>query len=435
MNKGIKLWKKATKIIPGGNSILSKRPDRYLPDTWPTYFERAKGINVWDLDGKKYIDMAQMGIGSSILGYSNKSVNSQVNKAVNQGVSTTLNPKEEYTLAKKLLSLNKGFDSVKFARSGGEAMAMAVRIARAYYKDAKIAFSGYHGWFDWYLATNLENKSNLNNHLLPGLSTKGVPSSLKGSIYPFSYDSVSDFRRLTKKHKNIKIVVVESGRSDFPNSKFVKEIMSFVKKNKAILICDEITTGFRYNGKGLYEDVGFKPDLVVYGKGMGNGFAITAVVGKKKIMKLAQETFISSSNWSERVGFVAANKTLDIINKKKTWLHINRIGKLISKGWNDIIKKYKLKISVGNFYPLISMKLNYGNLNNYILTFFIQEMLKKGYLASSSIYVSYAHKESHVKKYLRETDKIFSIISNNLNLKFFKKKLKNRVRSDSFKRL
>ncbi len=435
MNTGIKLWKKSIKIIPGGNSILSKRPDRYIPDLWPTYFQKAKGVTVWDLDGKKYIDMAQMGIGSSILGYSNKSVNFEVNKAIKKGVSTTLNSREEYTLARKLLSLNKDFSSVKFARSGGEALAMAVRIARAYYKDAKIAFSGYHGWFDWYLATNLQNKSNLNNHLLPGLSTKGVPSSLKGSIYPFSYDDVKDFQKLTKKHKDIKIIVIESGRFDFPNKKFVREIMKFVKKNKVILICDEITTGFRYNGRGLYEEVGFRPDLVVYGKGMGNGFAITAVVGKKKIMKFAQETFISSSNWSERVGFVAANTTLEIINKKKTWLHINKIGKQISIGWKKIIKKYQLKISVGNFYPLISMKLNYGSLNNHILTFFIQEMLKKGYLASSSIYVSYAHKENHIKKYLQETDKIFKIISENLNIKFFKKKLKSRVRSDSFKRL
>ena len=435
MNSGIKLWKKAIKIIPGGNSILSKRPERYAPDIWPTYFKKAKGINVWDLDGKKYLDMAQMGIGSSILGYSNAEVNKAVSVAINEGISTTLNSKDELILAKKLLKLNKGFSSVKFARSGGEAMSIAVRIARAYKKNSKIAFSGYHGWFDWYLATNLEKKSNLNQHLLPGLSTAGIPKSLKGSIYPFSYDDPKDFIRLLNKVSNIKIIVMESGRNNFPKKEFVETIMKIVKRKKLILICDEITTGFRSNGKGLYKKVGLDPDLVVYGKGLGNGFAISAVVGKKNIMKSAQNTFISSSNWSERVGFVAASKTLDIIQKKKTWIHINNMGKVIAEGWKKIFKKYKLDITVSNFYPLVTMKLNYNNLNNLILTYFIQEMLKKGYLATSSIYVSYAHNEKDIKKYLRDADKVFEIISKNLNYNFLKKKLKTKVRTDSFKRL
>ena len=157
----IDLWKKAEKLIPGGNGLLSKRPQRFLPKGWPIYFSKAKGINIWDLNGKKYIDFSNMGVGTAILGYSNFFVDNSVNKKISLGINTTLNSPEEYELAKELLKHDKFAQQVKFARGGGEAMAMAIRIARASSynnKKYKIGFSGYHGWHDWYLAANLKNR-------------------------------------------------------------------------------------------------------------------------------------------------------------------------------------------------------------------------------------------------------------------------------------
>jgi len=202
--KGLNFWNRALKIIPGGNSILSKRPERYGKDIWPIYFSKSKGCLIWDLDNKKYIDMAQMGIGASILGYNNNQVNNAVIKVIKKGINTTLNCTEEFELAKELLKRDNFASSVKFARSGGEAMAVATRIARAAcanIKKNKIAFCGYHGWFDWYLATNIQNKNNLNSHLLEGLSPKGVPDELKNTIFPFKYNDINDFTRLISKKK------------------------------------------------------------------------------------------------------------------------------------------------------------------------------------------------------------------------------------------
>ena len=434
-NIGNHFWKIAKKIIPGGNSILSKRPERYAGKLWPTYFEKSKGCYVWDLNGKKYIDMAQMGIGSSILGYNNKFVNSGVKKAIDKGINTTLNSLEEVVLAKKLINLNPGYTGVKFARSGGEAMTVAIRIARSFANKKKIVFSGYHGWFDWYLATNLESSKNLNDHLLEGLSPKGVDPGLKKTIFPFKYDDANDFLKVLNKSKEIGIVVVESARYNYPNKSFVNKINAICKQKKLILICDEITSGFRVCNSGAYKVVGFKPDLVVYGKGLGNGFAISAIVGKKKIMSSSINSFISSSNWSERVGFVAAIKTLDYIKKNKTWLHLNKIGLHIKKGWDKIFKELNLNIETSNFYPLVSMKLNYNDLNNYILTYFISDMLKKGYLVSSSIYISSSHTKKICNEYLKECRSTFKKISFLLKNKKLKKNSRGFVRTDAFQRL
>ena len=434
-NFGYKIWKKAEKIIPGGNSILSKRPERYTGLTWPTYFKKSQGCNIWDLQNKKYVDMAQMGIGSSILGYNNKQVNKAVKKSIDLGINTTLNSLDEFNLAKKLIKLNPGYNGVKFARSGGEAMTIAIRIARSFSKHKKIAFSGYHGWFDWYLATNLETTKNLNEHLLEGLSPDGVDPSLRKTILPFKYDDAHDFLKTLKKSKKIGIVVVESARYNYPKSEFVKTINNICKKKNLILICDEITSGFRISKTGAYSKVGFNPDLVVYGKGLGNGFAISAVVGKKKIMNNAKNTFISSSNWSERVGFVAANKTLEIIENNKVWEHLIEIGSIICKGWQKIFDDLDLNITVSNFLPLVTMKLHYGKLNNYILTYFIQDMLNKGYISSSSVYVSYAHNKKICDVYLKECRKTFKKISVLLKNNKIKESLKIPVRTDAFQRL
>ena len=435
-SKGYNYWKEALKLIPGGNSILSKRPERYASQKWPTYFNKSRGCRVWDLEGNIFIDMAQMGIGSSTLGYSNKYVNDEVKKIITKGINTTLNAPEEVELAKKLIKLNPGFGGVKFCRSGGEAMAVAVRIARCFQsKKQKIIFSGYHGWFDWYLATNLANKRNLNEHLLEGLSPSGVYPGLAKSIFPFKYDNPKDFLKIIKKNKDVGIVIIESVRYNYPSKEFVRTINDVCKKKKLILICDEITSGFRICNSGAYKLIGFKPDIVVYGKGLGNGFAISAIVGKSKIMQNSINTFVSSSNWSERVGFVAANKTLEYFRKNKVWKHLNQMGLLISDGWKSIFSELNLNISVSNFLPLVTMKPNYGELNDYILTYFIEDMLKKKYLASSSVYISHAHTKKIVLKYLKDCRNTFSRISILLKNGKIKNSLKVNLRTDAFQRL
>ena len=435
MNAGHKLWRQAVSVIPGGNGLLSKRPDRYAPDIWPAYFSRAKGCDIWDLDGNKYIDIAQMGIGSAILGYANEELNSAVNGAIADGVSTTLNAPEEVYLAEKLLELNPFAGGVKFARTGGEAMAMAVRIARAYSGRDKVAFSGYHGWCDWYLATNLTDENNLSDHLLPGLNPKGVPKGLANTALPFCYNDVKDFRRLIDANPDVGVIAIESARYDFPTQAFLNEIQTVARDRNIVIVVDEITSGWRMTDGGVYKLNGFNPDIVVYGKAMGGGFAISAVVGRYEVMDEAQNTFISSTFWTERVGFVAALKTIDILMRDKVWEHLVRIGNRIGGGWLRLAKKHDLNLHITDFKPLITMKFEYDNLNNSVLTLFTQEMLKRGYLAAASVYVSSAHTDTIVDEYLGHVDEVFGIISQSISLNTVSERLETRIRSDSFSRL
>ena len=434
MNAGIKLWERAEKCIPGGNGLLSKRPSRYAPDIWPTYFERALGVEIWDLDGRRYIDMAQMGIGAAILGYANPEVNQAVAECINKGVSTTLNAPEEVYLAEKLLELNPFAGGVKFARTGGEAMAMAVRIARASTGRDKVAFSGYHGWCDWYLATNLGDENKLKEHLLPGLEPKGVPAGLKNTALPFRYNDVEDLKRLAQT-EDFGVIVLEGARYDFPKPDFIEAVHQVARQKNALIVLDEITSGWRMTDGGVYKLLGFNPDIVVYGKALGNGFAISAVVGKREAMSAAQESFISSTFWTERVGFVAGLKTVEILLRDRVWEHLIKIGTAIGEGWLRLGKKHGLKLEVTEYKPLISMKLGYGDGNPAIVTLFIQEMLKRGYLAATSVYVSQAHTLRIVEDYLAAADEVFGLIANAISSNTVNSKLETRVKSEAFKRL
>jgi len=434
MNKGIKLWKNAKKLIPGGNSLLSKRPERYAPDIWPTYFKKAKGCYVWDLNNQKYFEAAQMSVGAALLGYANNKINNAVKRKINIGNISTLNNPEEFILAKELLKRDKFASKVKFAKSGGEAMALAIRIARSVSKNQKIAFSGYHGWFDWYLATNLQNKNNLSKHLIKGLSTAGVDKKLKNTIFPFTYDCCDDFLKVVKKN-NVGILVLEGARYSYPSKKFVNLVNQYCRKNNILLIIDEITSGFRVTNSGSYKITGFNPDIVVYGKGLGNGYAISAVLGNKKSMSRAEDLFISSSNWTEGTGYVAAIETINFVQKKKTYRHLIKLGKYIINNWKKIFKKYKIDAKFGNFEALPTFNLCYSKKNNdLILTYFCQQMLKKNIIASNSIYLSYAHNKKNFKKYFLNFDLIFGNISK-MNFREIKKKLETKIRTDSFSRV
>ena len=405
-----KIWLKAKKIIPGGNGLLSKRPERFSNLFWPTYFSKAEGIQIWDLNKKKFIDMSIMGIGTSTLGYKNNSIDTKVKLAINKAVNTTLNSLDEYLLAKKILKYDKFANKVKFARAGGEAMSIAIRIARAKNKHSKIAFSGYHGWQDWYIAANLDDKKNLNNHLLKNLVPLGIPKELKKTILPFKFNDFEQINNITKKNK-LSAIVIECGRYRYLSKNFVNKINKLCKKKGICLIVDEITTGWREANGGLYKKLGIKPDIVVYGKSLGNGYAISAIVGKNSYMRFANKTFISSTAWTESIGFNAGIAVIDFFVKNNVSQHLIKIGNLVKNGWKESAKKNNVKLEIGGMQAIPSFQFMYGKNNEKIYTYFTDMMLKKKYLATNSVYLSYQHKEKDIKKYLLAVDKVFKMIN------------------------
>lgn len=435
IRKGIELWDKAKRIIPGGSQLLSKRSEQFLPDQWPSYFKKAKGVEIWDLDGNKFVDMSLMGVGACILGYADDDVNEAVKKAIDKGTMATLNCPEEVELTELLLNLHPWAEMVRYARTGGEAMAIAVRIARAYTGKDKIAFCGYHGWHDWYLSANLADDKNLDGHLLPGLQPLGVPRVLKGTAMPFNYNKIDELEEIVK-NNDIGVIVLEPIRHHKPEKDFLKNVREIANKINAVLIFDEISSGWRMNVGGAHELYNVHPDIVVYGKAMSNGFPMSAVIGKGEIMDVAQESFISSTYWTERIGPVAAITTINKMLKNNVPTHLCKIGNLINEGWKKLAKKYDLKIDVMDAVPpLTTFTFSYGADSQALHTLFTQEMLERGFLASKSVYVSYSHTEEHIEKYLENVDEVFKIIKEAIEKGDIYNLLKGPVAHEGFRRL
>ena len=407
-NKSQKLFDKAKKIIPSGNMMISKNPELFLPNGWPSYFKKTKGSYIWGLDGKKYIDMSLMGVGTNTLGYSNAKIDEAVKKVINSGNMSTLNCYEEVLLAEKLISLHPWSEMAKFTRSGGEANAVAIRIARATTGKENIAFCGYHGWHDWYLAANLKSKKNLNTHLLKNLNTAGVPNSLVNSIYSFKYNDFEGLKNIVYE-KKIAAICMEVMRNEEPKNNFLEKVRNLATKKGIVLIFDECTSGFRKNFGGLHKTYKVNPDIAIFGKALGNGYAINAIIGKKSVMENCQKTFISSTFWTERIGPAAALATLNEMDRIKSWKTINNNGLKIINLWRDLANKHNLDISINGLPALCSMSFNYKNSQKY-KTLITQEMLKNNILASNVIYSSVTHSVKMHKFYFDKLDKIFNLI-------------------------
>lgn len=408
MGTGQKLWKRAKAAIPGGNMLLSKRAEMFLPDQWPAYFSKAKGCRVWDLDGREYIDMSIMGIGTNTLGYGHPEVDAAVRAAVDAGNMSTLNCPEEVYLAEKLVELHPWADMARFARAGGEANAVAIRIARAAAGKDKVAICGYHGWHDWYLAANLGEGENLDGHLLPGLEPRGVPRGLRGSVLPFNYNRIDELESLLAQH-DIGVIKMEVTRNEGPRDGFLEKVREIATRHGIILIFDECTSGFRQTFGGIHKMYGVEPDMAMFGKTLGNGYAITAVIGRHEVMQNAQSTFISSTFWTERIGPSAALKTLEVMERERSWERITATGTDVQARWAALAEKHGLKINLAGIPALASFAFGGPNALAY-KTLLTQEMLAKGYLASTALYVCTEHTPDLVDGYFAALDPVFALV-------------------------
>jgi glutamate-1-semialdehyde 2,1-aminomutase len=433
MGTGQKLWQRAKRVIPGGNMLLSKRSEMFLPENWPSYFSKAKGCKVWDLDDKEYIDMSIMGIGTNILGYGHPEVDESVRKTIDAGNMSTLNCPEEVFLAEKLIELHPWADMARLARSGGEANAIAIRIARAASGKDNVAICGYHGWHDWYLSANLGDERNLAGHLLPGLDPAGVPKNLRGTVFPFNYNRLDELENIVNNH-NIGVIKMEVVRSQGPTDNFLQKVRQLATRRGIVLIFDECTSGFRQTMGGLHKMYNVEPDMAMFGKALGNGYAITAIIGKRGVMESAQSTFISSTFWTERIGPTAALKTMEVMELLKSWDQITETGKRITSQWLTLAAKHGLSITTSGLPALTGFAFNSVNALAY-KTLITQEMLAKGYLAGTSIYVCTEHTSEIVKDYFDELDSIFALIKECEDGRDVLRLLKGPICHSGFKRL
>ncbi len=433
---GQKLWEKAKELIPGGNQLLSKRAEMFLPENWPAYFSKAKGPYIWDLDGKKYLDMSIMGIGACPLGYADPDVNTAVKRAVDRGSMATWNTPDEVELAKLLCKIHPWAHMVRYARTGGESMAVASRIARAYTKRDVIAFCGYHGWSDWYLATNLKDPNGLNDHLLAGLEPNGVPEGLRGSIVPFHYNRIDELERIVQQNKGrLAAIIMEPIHSEEPKENFLTKVREIATKTGAVLVFDEISIGFKLTIGGAHLLYGVNPDMAVFSKGMSNGYPMAAIIGRKEVMQAAQDTFISSTYWTDSIGPAAALATIKKMQKHDIPKYLIKMGDRANKELAKLAEKHGINVKIEGTSTMGSFSFRYGADSNAVRTLFTQEMLARGILASNRFYPSYAHTNKHLTVYVKAVDSVFALMKKAIDEDSVLKYLHGPVAHAGFQRL
>lgn len=388
--------------------LLSKRSEMFLPEQWPAYFSKARGCHVWDLDGQRYTDMCIMGIGTNTLGYGHPEVDAAVMATVQAGNMSTLNCPEEVLLAEKLVEMHPWAEMVRLARSGGEANAIAIRIARAASGRDKVAICGYHGWHDWYLSANLNDDANLDGHLLPGLEPKGVPRKLQGTVFPFNYNNFDELKALVDQH-DIGVIKMEVSRNQGPENDFLHKVRQLATERRIVLVFDECTSGFRQTFGGLHKLHGVEPDMAMFGKALGNGYAITATIGRREVMEAAQSTFISSTFWTERIGPTAALKTLEVMERVKSWEAITETGLAIRARWQALAEATGLQLDHWGLPALTGFTIKSAKALEY-KTLITQEMLAQGYLAANSVYVCTEHTPEVINGYFAALEPIFHLI-------------------------
>lgn len=434
------LYRRAKRIIPGGTQLLSKRPEMFAPDQWPAYFEQAIGCEVIDTDGRRYIDMSHCGILSCILGFADLDVNAAVIRRVNLGSMCTQQTSDEIELAELLCEIHPWADNARFARSGGEAMAVAVRIARAATGRSKLAVCGYHGWHDWYMAANLspaadDSSRQLDRHLLPGLQPNGVPRELAGTVETFRYNRLDDFESAIQRcGEDLAAIVMEPTRSVDPEPGFLENIRERATKLGVPLIFDEISAGWRYGLGGSHLLYGAEPDIAVFAKAMSNGIPMAAVIGREEVMQACHESFISSTYWTEGIGPAAALATIQKMQRIDVPAHLRSIGSLVMSGWKSLADKHGLPIEISGRPASCSLSFDHPQ-NAELLTLMTTRMLDHEFLAAGSCSLTLAHQPHHVESYLHALDTVFMELSEAIHKDDIASRLNGPVKHSTFARL
>lgn len=410
--EGMALWRRARLSISGGTGLLSKRAEQFDAKTWPAYFSRCSGCEVWDLNGRRYLDFAG-GIGAVLLGYADPDVTAAVQRRLAAGSYCSLVNPQEVELAELLLELHPWAGKVRFARGGGEAMAMSVRIARAATGRSGVLFCGYHGWHDWYLAANLGESHALDGHLLPGLAPLGVPRELKGTSAPFRYNDLASLdAALAQMEGNLAAIVMEPMRSQPPRDDFLAKVAQRCRAAGGVFVVDEVTSGLRYGFPGACQVLGVQPDISVYAKAMSNGLPFGVVVGRDAIMQAADPSFISSSYWTDGVGTAAALAVLKKVRALDVQPTVWRRGERLQQALRELAARYPAcGIVVGSMPVTTSFGFNLGDDTSLAQALFVRKLRERGFLVSTYCYLMWAHDEEKIGRFLTACDGAWAELS------------------------
>ena len=392
------LWNNAIKLMPRGTQTMSKCPDQFVDGVYPKFISRGEGAYLWDLDNNKYLDF-MCGLGPIILGYNHKKTNDAVLKQIKNGMIFSLPTILEQKLAQLIVDVVPCAEQVRFAKNGTDVDLAAVRMARSYTNKEKIVKCGYHGWGDWHGIT---------------LRPYGIPSCLKEVIDEFEYNNLDSLEELLKKG-DVAGVIMEAQALTSPKPGFLEGVRELSTKYGAVLIFDEVVTGFRWSMGGAQEYYGVTPDLCCLGKAMANGMPISAIAGKKEYMQELNHIFFSMTFGGECLSLAASIETIEEL-KEKDYNYIWELGNMFDRGIKKNAKKYGLDINFTGSAPRHNLTFDdsYDDPNG-MKGLFYQEMVKQNILFSNVLYIQFSHTKDDIQKTINASDKAFKVVKNNIN--------------------
>jgi glutamate-1-semialdehyde 2,1-aminomutase len=433
----MELHRRALELIPGGAQLVSRRPSRYALGVSPAYAERAKGARFWDVDGHEYIDWVS-GIGSIVLGYCDPVVDDAVREQLARGTVYSVNHELEIELAEELVRTIPSAEMVRYAKCGGEACAIAVRIARGVTGRDKILFCGYHGWHDWYLAANLAEDASLNAHLFPGIEPTGVPKALAGTALPFPYGDLAELGERFDAHKGeVAAVVMEPLRSELPPPGYLQGVQKLCRDHGAVLVFDEVTSGFRLAVGGVQEHLGVTPDVTVLGKAISNGYPMAAVVGTREVMEPAARMFISSTYWSDTLGLRAAITTIRELKRRGVPAYLHRLGTELQTRVNGAAEETGLAVRCGGLsvHPHLQFATDDPRTKTLLTTLYIQEMAKRGCHGYAAFYLNAAQGQAELDQTAAAAREVFALLADGWRRDALDALLECEPARDAFRRL
>ncbi len=399
--------KRASEVIPLASQTFSKSRTHFPAGVSPSFITHGEGCRVWDLDGNEYIDFMSALLAVS-LGYNDSDVNTAVSEQLQRGVCFSLSHPLETYVAEELVKLVPAAEMVRFGKNGSDATSGAIRVARAYTGREHVAVCGYHGWQDWYIGSTTRNL--------------GVPKATCGLTHRFQYNDIASLEQLFTSHpKQIAAVILEPMNTTPPAAGFLGSVKTLTHEHGAVLIFDEIITGFRFAKGGAQEYFGVTPDLATLGKGLANGFPLSAVVGKAEIMSLMNDVFYSFTFGGETLSLAAALAVLQKIQNEPVIETLAKRGDYLLKGLEQLIDQHKLSHMLScSGHPAWSF-LHFHDVSPYSLweikTYWMQEVMARGILSQGTHNLNYAHTQNDIDRLLLVYDEVFALLKTHVENK------------------
>ena len=437
VKQSLALYERAGELIPGWTQLISRRSSQFAHGNSPIYAQRAKGSRFIDVDENEYIDWVNA-VGAIILGHADEVVDTAVKQQIDRGSLYTLNSPLEIELAELLNEVIPSSEMVRYTKSGGEANALAVRIARGTTGKDLILFSGYHGWHDWYQSANYLVDPESGTFPFAGIEPIGVPKVLAGTAVPFIWGSLDALEKLLNQYTGqVAAIMMEPLRSELPPPGYLEGVKALAQAHQVILIFDEISCGWRMHIGGAQAYLGVTPDMTVLAKAMSNGYPMGAVVGSRAVMEPARHMFISSSYWSDNLGLIASLTTIRELQRRDSARRFAEIGEKLRAALNLAIAEAGLSgACTGLFWnPTISLTMPDESLRGKVNTLFIQEMARHGVHTYMSFKATLAHTEADIEQTAQIAAEVLGIIKMGLDEGTIDSLLQSDLKKEPFRRL